>query len=303
MKTTNLVYIRDLNQRPPGDNRDAARPYNWQGYAGSISYMDNGGNQIYHGLQLESRRKLKNGLTYQVGYVFSKNLSDVMDQNDNDAKDMSTDANNRTLDRGRVQYNRAHNFTAFAMWELPLGRGRRLLGNTSGWVNRIVNGWELYPEFFAGSGTWFTPCRSSNNPLTNTGCNTQIARADRIGDGNDGPRQTGVDTRKWFNTAAFADPPANRLGTAGRNILEGPGFWHLSASLTKKIRFAEGRELWLTAAAMNVLNHPNWRAPTTDAELTVGQTAFGSTSSLLTTDRAVDRGRSRLAWLRLRLMF
>lgn len=301
-RSTNLVYIRDLNQRRlPGD--DGSRPYAAQRFRSAIAYMDNGGNQIYHGLQLESRRRLKNGLAFQVGYVWSKNISDVMDQGDDDAKAMSTDANNRSLDRGRVQYNRAHNFTAFAIWELPLGRGQRRLGNAPGWVNRLVSGWEFYPEFFAGSGTWSTPCRTGRNPLTNADCASQTARADRIGDGNDGPRLTGFDAAKWFNIAAFREPAPTSLGTAGRNILEGPGFWHASASLTKKIRFGENRELWLTVAAMNLFNHPNFRSPTTTAELTVDQTAFGSTSALLTTDRAADRSRSRIVWLRARIIF
>ena len=301
-KSTNLVYTRDINQRViPGN--DNSRPYAALKYTSSIAYRENGGNQIYHGLQLESHRRLKNGLIYQVGYLWSKNLSDVMDQNDSDAKDQSTDANNRALDRGRVQYNRTHNLTGFVVWELPVGRGHRLLRNAAGWVDRMVSGWQLNPELFAGSGTWFTPCRSANNPLTNVGCSTQTARADRIGDGNDGPHLTGVDTRKWINIAAFADPPATRLGTAGRNTLEGPGFWHLSASLTTKIRFREGRELWLTLAAMNLLNHPNWSSPSSTNELTVGQTAFGSTATLMSIDRAVSRAPARQVWLRARILF
>jgi len=189
------------------------------------------------------------------------------------------------------------------MWELPVGRGHRLLNNAPAWVDRVLNGWQLVPELFAGSGTWITPCRSANNPLTNVACGTVTARPDRIGDGNDGPRLTGVDTRKWFNTAAFVDPPANRLGTAGRNILEGPGFWHFSASLTKRSRFREGRELWLTAATMNLFNHPNWAGPSSTNELTVGQTAFGSTVTLMGIDRAVSRAPARAVWLRMRLMF
>jgi len=301
-KSTNLIYTRDINQRViPG--LDTSRPYYALKFNSSIAYRDNGGNQIFHGLQLESHRRLKNGLMYQVGYLWSKNISDVMDQNDADTKDQSTDANNRALDRGRVQYNRTHNLSGFVAWELPVGRGHRLLRNASGWVDQLVRGWQLNPELFAGSGIWFTPCRSANNPLSNVGCSTQTARADRLGDGNDGPHLTGVDTRKWINTAAFANPPATRLGTAGRNILEGPGFWHLSTSLTKRMRLREGRELWLTVAAMNLLNHPNWAGPSSTNELTVGQAAFGSTSSLMGNDRAVSRAPARAVWLRARIMF
>jgi len=301
-KTTNLVYTRDINQRrTPGD--DKSRPYYANGFSSSISYMDNGGSQIYHGLQLEARKRLEKGLMFQAGYVFSKNISDVLDQDDNDAKATSTDAFNRGLDRARVGYHRKHNFTAAAIWELPFGRGHRLLGELPGWADQLAAGWTFSLELFAGSGQWSTPCRVGSNPLTALTCASQTARPDRIGDGNDGPRLTGSSAAKWFNIDAFRDPAPTALGTAGRNILEGPGFWHTSLSLVKKVRFLEKKELWLGVAAMNVFNHPNFRSPTATGELTVGQAAFGSTASLLSTDRAADRSRGRALWLRARILF
>jgi hypothetical protein len=301
-KGTNLIYTRDINQRRiPGDDR--SRPYFASGFSSPITYMENGGSQIFHGLQLEARKRLEKGLMFQAGYVFSKNISDMLDQADDDAKATSTDANNRSLDRGRVGYHRKHNFTFAGIWELPWGKGHRLLGNLPAWANQVASGWEIYPELFVGSGQWFSPCRVGPNPLTGLGCDSQTARPDRIADGNNGPRQTGSSVAKWFDVSAFGDPPASALGNAGRNILEGPGFWHASASLTKKIRFRERQELWLTVAAMNVFNHPNFRSPTGTGELTVGQAAFGSTSGLLTADRAADRSRSRAIWLRARILF
>ncbi len=302
-KGTNLIYAADINQRrTPGDDR--SRPYAGNGFTGGIAYMQNGGSQIYHGLQLEVRRRLSRGFMLETGYVFGKNLSDVLDQGDDDAKGTSTDAFNRGLDRGRVGYHRKHNFTAAAIWELPIGRGHRLLGELPRWANQTVSGWTLDLELFAGSGQWFTPCRMAGNPLTNLACTTQTARPDRLADGNDGPRLSGSPQLKWFNTDAFAEPATGALGTSGRTILEGPGFWHPSTSLTKKVRLRENRELWLSVAAMNVFNHPNFRSPgATTSELTVGQAAFGSTSALLNTDRAADRSKSRAIWLRVRLFF
>jgi len=301
-KSTNLIYTRDINQRRIAGNNNS-RPYLTNNFGGSVGYLENGGAQIYHGLQLESRRRLRNGFMFQAGYVFGKNISDVLDQNDNDAKDTASDAFNRRLDRARVGYHRTHNFTAAAIWELPLGRGRRLLGSPPAWGDRLASGWTLDAELFSGSGRWFAPCRRQANPLNNLGCGSQVARPDRVGDGNDGPRQTGSSQVRWFNTDAFREPAPDALGNAGRNILEGPGFWHPSLSLTKKTRFLENKELWLGLAAMNVLNHPNYRSPTIPAELTLGQAAFGSTSTLLSSDRAADRARSRNIWLRRRILF
>jgi hypothetical protein len=298
-KSTNLIYRRDINQRLiPAIN--SSRPYTANGFTGSIQYMDNGGSHIYHGLQFKAERRYRNGLMFQAGYVWGNSISDVIDGGDRDYTDLITDARDRSIDRGRVGFNRQHNFTATAIWELPFGRGHRLLGGAPGWLHHIVSGWQFYPQFYAASGQWFSPRRQGSNPFTNVSGET--ARPDRIGDGNDGPRLTGESDRMWFNTNAFSQPPGDRLGNAGRNILEGPGFWSLHFGLTKKIRFMEGKELWLGITAQNALNHPNWRTPTTTGELTVGQSAFGSTSTLLGQDRGANSA-SRWIMLRTRIVF
>ncbi len=127
------------------------------------------------------------------------------------------------------------------------------------------------------------------------------SRPDRIADGTL-PRGERSASR-WFDTTAFVNPAATALGNSGRNILLGPGFWHLSLSLTKRVRFLENKELWFTAASENLCNHPNWANPSSSAELTVGQPAFGSTSSMIGGDRAANRFQSRNIWLRMRIMF
>jgi hypothetical protein len=301
-KTTNLIYSRDINQRgTPGDTSNKSRPYYANSYAATISYLDNGGSQIYHGLVMEARRRFRNGFMFQAGYAFAKNISDVVDS-ETDANGMSSDAFNRSLDRGQVGYQRRHSFSASGAWILPFGRGQKLLSGLPAWANHPVTGWELSPELFSGSGQYFTPSRNGSNPLTGSS-GGQTARPDRIGDGNNGPKQTGVASVKWFDPAAFQNPAATALGNSGRNILLGPGFWHLSLSLTKRIRFRENKELWFTMASENLLNHPSWNNPSSSAELTVGQAAFGSTASLMGSDRAAGRFQSRNIWLRLRIMF
>jgi hypothetical protein len=298
-KSTNLVYRRDINQRVIA-GADSSRPYQSMGFTSGILYMDNGGNQIYHSMQLKATRRLRNGFMFQTGYVWGNNISDVIDGGDRDYAETSTDARCRCIDRGRVGYSRTHNFTAYAVWELPFGKGRAILGGVPVWLNQVVGGWQLYPQFYAGSGQWFSPQRQGSNPFT--GLSGETGRSDRIGDGNDGPRQTGASALKWFNTSAFVQPPADRLGNAGRNILLGPGFWSTHLGLTKKFRFFEGKELWLGVTAQNLFNHPNWRSPSTSGELTVGQSAFGSTSSLINSDRGAY-ATSRWMMLRGRIVF
>jgi hypothetical protein len=299
-KSTDLIYRRDINQRLVAGN-NPSRPYAGLGFTNSIDYMDNGGSQIYHGLQLEAQRRLRSGPMFSAGYTWANNISDIIDGSDQDYSNVCTDARSRRIDRGRVGFSRQHNLTAYAMWEVPFGRPDHLLGNAPGWLRRMVSRWALYPQFYAASGQWFSPRRLAANPLTVL--SDETARADRIADGNDGPRLTGSPGRKWINVNAFAQPATNVLGNAGRNILEGPGFWSLHLSLSRRIPFNKkaSRYLWLTVAAQDLLNHPNWQTPT-GTELIVGQPAFGSTSTLLGQDRGASAA-SRSIMLRLRFMF
>ena len=62
---------------------------------------------------------------------------------------------NRGLDRGRVGYHRKHNFTAAAIWELPIGRGQtisRPLTHARYLEALELNGHERVLEVGTGSG-------------------------------------------------------------------------------------------------------------------------------------------------------
>ena len=57
-----------------------------------------------------------------------------------------------------------------------------------------------------------------------------LERPNLIGNPNGGP-QTPSD---WFNIGAFALPAQNTFGTAGRNVVTGPGLTTLDLSLPRK---------------------------------------------------------------------
>jgi hypothetical protein len=59
--------------------------------------------------------------------------------------------------------------------------------------------------------------------------------------------------------ATAARPSLN--GTAGRNILIGPGFNNLDLTFTRTLRLHERAALQLRADAFNVFNHPNYQLP------------------------------------------
>jgi len=83
---------------------------------------------------------------------------------------------------------------------------------------------------------------------------------------NAGPKTTS----EWLNSNAFQritqDPnsPVQQIGSAGRNIAQGPGYADWDFSVFKNIRVAESKEFQFRAEFFNILNHTNFRLPDSD---------------------------------------
>jgi hypothetical protein len=105
-----------------------------------------------------------------------------------------------------------------------------------------------------------------------TGVNGPL-RADYTGAPIAGPES--ID--QWFNTGAFTVPVAGQFGTAGRNIIEGPGTFSLNSSISKQIQLGEGlRRLEFRLSANNILNHPNF----VGIDTVVNSPTFGQVTSV-----------------------
>jgi hypothetical protein len=61
----------------------------------------------------------------------------------------------------------------------------------------------------------------------------------------------------------FAKPAVGSFGNLKRNALRGPGYWRTDASLFKKIRFTESKELEFRIESVNLFNHVNFDQPDT----------------------------------------
>ena len=89
------------------------------------------------------------------------------------------------------------------------------------------------------------------------------------------PRWPDRTPERWFNTGAFAFPPPGTFGNAGRNIVDGPGYQSVNASLTKNTNLSEGLNLQLRGEVFNLFNHPNFNLP----DNFLGSPTFGQITS------------------------
>ncbi|MEO7650672.1 MAG: TonB-dependent receptor, partial [Bryobacteraceae bacterium] len=95
---------------------------------------------------------------------------------------------------------------------------------------------------------------------------------------------------RYFETSAFRLPVEGTFGTAGRNILRGPGFFNVDASLIKEFAFAEQRAIQFRAEFFNLFNRANFGTPTN----TLNSPTFG---------RILSAGSPRILQFGLKLAF
>jgi hypothetical protein len=104
----------------------------------------NEGKYRYNALQVELRRRLGQGVAFQVNYTFSKSLTDILSDVNADQNRQGTflDNNRPNLNYGRADYDRTHALNANFIVELPFGKGKRFLNN-GGLIDTIFGGFQF----------------------------------------------------------------------------------------------------------------------------------------------------------------
>jgi hypothetical protein len=254
----NLAVAYDPNAPFPGAGSVASRrPFP---QFGSISSQKFEGKSDYHAGHVRAERRMTNGLSIIGHYTYGKSI-DLGGANFISGDLVYRDPRNIELDRGLSSFDVRHNMVLSYIWDIPVGRGRRVdLQNA--WLNAIVGGWQFNGITAARSGTPFTPSLSFNPAQSGH------ARPDRIGDGNLPRGDRSAD--RWFDPSAFAAPVPFNFGTAGRNILIGPGFFNTDFGLFKRFKFdgmGRQREVQIRLEAFNVFNEPHYNVPSATVDL------------------------------------
>jgi len=266
-----LLMANDINAAPPGTTSPTTRqPY---GPAlGTIVELSNSAHSIYHGLQAKVEKRYSRGLYFLASYTWSKSIDDQSNGTDTAiaSGEYPQDPLNPSLDRGLSSFDRAQVFVANAVWKIPFGRGWHGTG-AAALGKSVFGGWQLSGILTAETGPPFSvtmACADVNAEGDN-------CRPNRIASGELPSGQQSIN--EWFNTAAFVIPSTPKYGSAGRNILRGPGTTNLDFALSKSIPLgeAERRRLQIRAEFFNVLNHANFGLPQTS----IDSPAFGTITS------------------------
>jgi hypothetical protein len=247
--TGNHLFIQ--NQLNPtvfgktGANANAKRLYA-PNYS-SIVDMLSVGNSSYNGLQVSANKRFHHGLTILMNYTWSKSI----DEGSNDGSAPSNPYNIRN-DRAVSDFNLPHKFVGSFVWQIPGSTLHNALART------VAGGWELNGIFNFQSGGPFTV----NSGVDNSQSGINADRANLVGDPHlDTSRPNGQLIQKYFNTAAFTVNTVGTFGTAGRNILSGPGLNNIDFGIIKTFTAKERYKVQFRAEAFNLFNHPHFNNP------------------------------------------
>ncbi len=112
--------------------------------------FDSSANSIRHAATVSVRRRHSQGLSYTVNYTFGKGLDDSSDAGDVRFVNLNVRSPGhvnfgapRSEDRSVSLFDIKHAFSASWVWDLPVGRGRQLLGQAPGWIDSVIGGWSF----------------------------------------------------------------------------------------------------------------------------------------------------------------
>lgn len=137
-KALKIPFTRDINQVPasllgPGDAQPR-RPFPEYQSIDGTSFVD---IQNYNSLQTRIKRQFSTGLTLEANYTYAKAMDTMTVAASGSASSTWQNVHNVMGDYGLSSIDMRHTFTGYAVYQLPVGRGRPLL-NRSGVLNGIL---------------------------------------------------------------------------------------------------------------------------------------------------------------------
>jgi hypothetical protein len=256
-------------------------------FAGITEYQWNGQRSWYNSLQVTGQHRMQAGLTLHGTWTWSK----FMEQG-------GWADNNYLIPRRQVDSSdRTHALTFSGVYDLPIGRSKMLLGNTSRLVDAAVGGWEVTSLAIIQTGPPFTMLggwdqvgnpnvkhapipgyTAAGNKQVSTACYyTTNAETGAIS-------PTAAATAAGCTSPVFIQIPSygaqpNVTDTGERQL---SGFW-MDSGLFKNFAVTERVKLQLRLETFNTLNHPvfqgSWYTGTSQYDGQIGAATGGGQSN------------------------
>jgi hypothetical protein len=246
-------------------------------------------------MQASVQRMFTHGWLLAANYMYSHAINDAS-LGSGVEDDFPENVSCRACERSSSDQDARHSGSAYLVYQLPFGAGRRYVANP-GLLRTILGGWQWD---MVGTGRAGLPV------------NITVDRASSaLPDGNNANQRpnyvsgapltppAGSTPNLWINPAAFAVPAKGTWGNLGRNAFNGPALWQIDTALAKRVTVTERVSAQFRAECFNLLNRAQYGNPAADIS---APASFGRITTLINTG-PTGGGTPRQFQLALRLQF
>jgi hypothetical protein len=253
--------------------------------ASDVLAYSNSGIANFHSMTVSLRRTVSNGWGYDFNYTLSHAIDNASGSegsaNAAGGNGGPTNVQNAFCPKcssGPADYDARHTINANSVIELPVGRGKPLLGNAPKVVNGIVGGWQVSTLFTFHTGNPIT-CTASgifnSNYLSSALC--------ILGPGVVNPPASKLQFDNlgipsiFSNVSAGNDFVPGYAGQVGyRGMQRGLPFWNDDLSLNKVFKIGERKQVSFRVEAYNLMNKETFANPTLSITPIPGTTSAGT---------------------------
>lgn len=254
--------FRELNWSPVGGDQ-AGRQLNTPAFnrrTAQTRMVAPVGNSHYDALQLRLNRRFSGGYQLDVHYTWSTSITTAGVSNSDNTPRINIPEFFH-LNRSLSDFDRTHNLQISSIVELPFGKGRKWLNN-GGVLSWIAGGWQVNNIISFMSGQPFSVTAdgaSLRAPESSQRADLVVDQVKIIGGVGRG--------NSYFDPFAFGDPARTlrpgefRFGTAGWNLLRGPGISNWDLGLFREFQATDRVNVQLRVECFNCTNTPHFSNP------------------------------------------
>ncbi|MEX2261251.1 MAG: carboxypeptidase regulatory-like domain-containing protein [Bryobacteraceae bacterium] len=243
------------------------RPYPlWQNV--NLPTNTPGATASFNALVARFNKRIGSSMNLLATYQWSKAIDNASEWQGWEVGDTVRDYYDLSRDRSISAHDLPHSFVAALVYELPVGRGRKIGADLPKVADALLGGWQVSTIVRFASGL---PLQlTAPNNLGPFGFGVQRPNIGNLKDLNVSNRTPD----RWFNADALSAPGAFELGSAPRWIpnLRFGRTKHADLAVMKNFRWGERMRIQFRGEFFNLTNTPQFgRANTTLGNPVIGQ--------------------------------
>jgi hypothetical protein len=232
-------------------------------YLGKIQYLTDPGMGNYSSLQVKLTQQMSRNTSFLLSYTYGHSLDNGPAPFDlGNGNNQPQNPYNLTAEYATSDADVRQNLVFSGIYSLPFGKGQMFGARAGTIADAIFGGWKFGGILSMHTGTPVNVILGDDPKSALAGLRPNVKSNPNL------PHDK-RNVLQYFDTAAFSKPVVSKgasyaYGDAGRNIVVGPAFINVDASLSKEYTLQDHWKLQLRAEAFNGMNSVHYNNPDGD---------------------------------------